>query len=155
MCEYRRYALDVLWSYYPDFLPIEALATKFRNGHVDRALSLPVEDVYGDGSPAGQVGQEVYGAGAAFVLASRAFFPCGDAPFRLFADYPARVEPDEHQVRIKLNGPKGLTARIRLIALDDKAGPPKATIDGLQPAGSGQSYIEFRPPADADIMVTW
>ena len=155
MCEYRRYALDVLWSYYPDFLPVDALAIEIRNGHLERALSLPLEDVYGDGSPAGQVGQEVYGAGSAFVLASRAYFPCGDAPFRLFADYPARVEPGDGQIKIKLNGPKGLTARIRLIALDDKAGPPKATVDGLQPAGSGESYVEFRPPSDADITVTW
>jgi hypothetical protein len=155
MCEYRRYAFDFLWSFYPDFLPAEALATEVRNGHIDRALSLPLEDVYGDGSPAGQVGQEVYGAGSAFVVASRAYFPCGDAPFRLFADYPARVEPGEGQVKIKLNGPKGMTGRIRLIALDDKAGPPKVNIDGLEPSGSGDSYIEYRPPADADITVTW
>lgn len=155
MCEYRRYALDVLWSFYPDFLPIDSLATDIRNGHIDRALSIPVEDVYGDGSPAGQVGQEVYGAGAAFVVASRAYFPCGDAPFRLFADYPARVEPGDGQVKIKLNGPKGQTARIRLIALDDKAGPPKATIDGMEPVGSGESYVEYRPPADAEIEVKW
>ncbi len=155
MCEYRRYSLDVLWSYYPDFLPPDGLATEVRNGHIDRALSVPVEDIYGDGSPAGQVGQEVYGAGAAFVLAARAYFPCGDAPFRLFADYPARVEPGDGEVKIKLNGPKGLTARIRLISLDDQAGPPKAKIDGLEPTGSGESYVEYRPLADAEITVTW
>lgn len=155
MCEYRRYALDVLWSFYPDFLPTESLATDIRNGHLDRALSLPLEDVYGDGSQAGQVGQEVYGAGSAFVLASRAYFPCGNAPFRLFCDYPARVEPGDGKVKIKLNGPMGLTGRVRLIALDDAAGPPKAGIDGLEPAGNGESYVEYRPAADAELVVTW
>jgi hypothetical protein len=155
MCEYRRYALDVLWSFYPDFLPTESLAKEIRNGHIDRALSLPLEDVYGDGSEAGQVGQEVYGAGSAFVLASRAYFPCGDAPFRLFADYPARVEPGDGEIVIKLNGPKGLKGRIRFIAHDDDAGPPNVSIKGMKPAGSGNSYVEFRPPSDAEIKVKW
>lgn len=155
MCEYRRYTLDVLWSFYPDFLPTDSLATEIRNGHIDRALSVPLEDIYGDGSPAGQVGQEVYGAGAAFVMASRAYFPCGDAPFRLFADYPARVEPRDGQVIIKLNGPKGLTGRVRLISLDDKAGPPAASIDGCEVSGRGADYLEYRPAADAEIIVRW
>jgi hypothetical protein len=155
MCEYRRYALDVLWSFYPDFLPVESISQTIRNGHIDRALSLPLEDIYGDGSPAGQVGQEVYGAGSAFVLASRAYFPCGDAPFRLFADYPARVEPGQGGVLIKLNGSKGLNARLRLIALDDEAGPLNASVDGLDPSGKGPGYIEFRPGADSEIVVRW
>ncbi len=155
MCEYRRYALDVLWSFYPDFLPPESLAQEVRNGHIDRALSLPLEDVYGDGSPAGQVGQEVYGAGSAFVLAARAYFPCGEAPFRLFADYPAHVEPGDGTVAIKLKGPKGCTACIRLIALDDKAGPPRASVDGMKATGKGDNYVEYRPAADAGITVRW
>ena len=44
---------------------------RIRNGHIDRKLSFPVEDLYVDGQQAGQVGQEIYGAGAAFVFASR------------------------------------------------------------------------------------
>ena len=155
MCEYRRYALDVLWSFYPDFLPAESLADKVRNGHIDRALSLPLEDIYGDGSPAGQVGQEVYGAGSAFVLASRAYFSCGDAPFRLFADYPANVEPKDGCIAITLKGPKGYPARIRLMALDDKTGAPRVSIDGLEATGSGDTYIEYRPTANAEITVRW
>ncbi len=70
MSEYCRYAFDVLWSFYPDALPPAALSETVRNGHIDRALSLPLEDIYGDGSPAGKIGQEVYGAGSAFILAS-------------------------------------------------------------------------------------
>ncbi len=150
MCEYRRYALDVLWSFYPDFLPPDGLAKKVRNGHIDRALSIPLEDIYGDGSPAGQVGQEVYGAGSAFVLAARAYFPCGDAPFTLFADYPARVEPLDGEVRVKLNGPRGLCARIRLIG--EK---PQAGIEGLEPSETGDGFIEFRPLADAKLVIKW
>jgi len=150
MCEYRRYALDVLWSFYPDFLPADGLAQEIRNGHIDRALSFPLEDIYGDGSPAGQVGQEVYGAGAAFVLAARAWFSCGDAPFRLFIDYPAQIEAGEGEARIKLNGPKGLTARIRVIG--EK---PKVTMDGFALSDKGAGFVEFRPPADGTVTLRW
>jgi hypothetical protein len=67
--EFRRRTRDVAWYFYPDALPPEALARKPKNGRIDRQLSVPLEDLYGDGQPAGQVGQEVYGAGAALLFA--------------------------------------------------------------------------------------
>ena len=150
MCEYRRYALDGLWSFYPDFLPPDGLAQTSRNGHIDRSLSVPLEDIYGDGSPAGQVGQEVYGAGAAFVMAARAYFTCGDAPFRLFADYPARVEAGDGAIHVTLDGPKGLMARLRLIGEISQV-----HIDGLEPSETGEGFVEYRPPADAEMVIQW
>src|SRR3546814_19322509 len=36
-------------------------------------ISFPREDLDVDGQPGGQVGQEIYGAGAAFVFATRSF----------------------------------------------------------------------------------
>lgn len=85
--QYCKYALNRAWFYYPDALPKDLLATDIRNGHIDRALSFPLEDLYADGQPAGQVGQEIYGAGAAMVFASRAFHTLDGAPFRLFCDH--------------------------------------------------------------------
>ena len=67
--EFRRRTRDVAWYFYPDTLPKKVLATTVKNGRIDRGLSLPLEDLYGDGQPAGQVGQEIYGAGAALILA--------------------------------------------------------------------------------------
>ncbi len=67
--EFRRRTRDVTWYFYPDALPEEALAGTVKNGRIDRGLSLPLEDLYGDGQPAGQVGQEIYGAGAALIMA--------------------------------------------------------------------------------------
>ena len=86
MGEYCRYALDRAWFYYPDTLPPGLLATSSRNGHIDPSLSFPLEDLYVDGQPAGQVGQEIYGAGAAFIFASRMFHRVEGAPFHLFCD---------------------------------------------------------------------
>jgi hypothetical protein len=67
--EFRRRTRDVAWYFYPDNLPPQALARKAKNGRIDRTLALPLEDLYGDGRPAGQIGQEIYGAGAAMIFA--------------------------------------------------------------------------------------
>ena len=69
-------------------MPEEALATEIRNGHLDRALALPMEDLYANGYPAGAVGQEVYGAGTAFAFVTRAFRRLPRVPFLLYCDYP-------------------------------------------------------------------
>ena len=93
--EYCKYALDRAWYYYPDALPGRRACDQdeIRNGHIDRKLSFPLEDLYVDGQPAGQVGQEIYGAGAAFVFATRAFHNVSGAPFRIFCDhFPATSE---------------------------------------------------------------
>src|SRR3546814_1214240 len=60
LSEYCRYALHRAIYYYPEELPPEAIAEKKRenNGHIDRKLSFPLEDLYPDGQQAGQVGQE-------------------------------------------------------------------------------------------------
>lgn len=71
LTEYIRFSEDVLWSFYPDTLPADGLAQTTKTGHIDRNLSIPVEDLYGDGRPAGEIGQEVYGAGGAFIMAVR------------------------------------------------------------------------------------
>lgn len=51
IAEYCKYALARAWFYYPDALPPEAISPKQRenNGHVDRKLSFPLEDLYGAG----------------------------------------------------------------------------------------------------------
>lgn len=85
--QFCRYAASTSWYYYPDALPPEILATEIRNGHIDRDLSFPLEDLYPDGQPAGQVGQEIYGAGAALIFASRLVHHVAEADFRLYCDH--------------------------------------------------------------------
>jgi hypothetical protein len=67
---YCRHAADRAWHCYPDMLPEAMLAKRHEAGRIDRGLSFPIEDIYPDGRPAGQVGQEIYGAGAAFLYAA-------------------------------------------------------------------------------------
>lgn len=100
-------------------LPAEAISNEQRetNGYIDRALSFPLEDGHPDGQPAGQVEQEIYGAGAAFILATRSFHEVEDAPFRLFCDHflCSREHTGDKALRIRLDGGDGCTAQLSLV----------------------------------------
>jgi len=113
--EYNRYGLDRAWFYYPDVLPSEILSDTVRNGQLDANLSFPLEDLYGDGQPCGQVGQEIYGCGAAFIYASRAFHRSKAVPFDLFCDRRMeRVTEAERCLTLVVDGPAGCAARFVL-----------------------------------------
>jgi hypothetical protein len=163
LSEYCRHALDRAWFYYPDALPEEAISPEQRegNGHVDRKLSFPVEDLYVDGQPAGQVGQEIYGAGAAFVFASRCFHNVRDAPFRMFCDHflLASERPSERALSFQLGGGEGREASLSLIRTG-RAKLPSFTVttaggDRIRPRHSTADRIEYRVPADNRITLAW
>ncbi|MDB5702993.1 MAG: hypothetical protein JWN66_109, partial [Sphingomonas bacterium] len=158
--EYCKYALDRAWYYYPDALPAEILATEVRNGHIDRNLSFPLEDLYADGQPPGQVGQEIYGAGAAFVFASRSFHRIDGAPFMLFCDHflMASERTTASSVRLQLNGGEGCAARLSVIPLE-KGGLPAIKViadgDSVIPRRGKQGRLDYNVPATAQVFLTW
>ncbi|HEV7178925.1 MAG TPA: hypothetical protein VGN11_03580, partial [Candidatus Baltobacteraceae bacterium] len=73
IAEYGKYALDRVWHYFPENLDSTALSNKPRNGHLDCALAVPVEDLQDGWELSGQVGQEIYGSGVALVYTTRHF----------------------------------------------------------------------------------
>lgn len=160
--QYCKYALHRAWFYFPDALPAELLATNIRNGHIDRGLSFPLEDLYADGQPAGQVGQEIYGAGAAMVFACRAFHNIDGAPFRLFCDHflvALDVGPGRSASFIA-TGVEGWPVTISLIWL------PRRKLAGLKiccegedatiPAHTrGPDRFEYRVPANLRVTISW
>lgn len=161
--EYCRHALDRAWFYYPDSLPKDVLSPDQRegNGHIDRALSFPVEDLYVDGQPAGQVGQEIYGCGAAFVFASRAFHAVAGASFRIFCDHflLASHRPSDTALSFELGGCEGNEAMLALVHVGGKELPPFSVTDG---SGNrigrnlrSDGRIEFRVPANSSITIRW
>ncbi|MBS0505514.1 MAG: hypothetical protein JSS55_17300 [Proteobacteria bacterium] len=163
IAEYCRYALDRAWYYYPDVLPPEAISAKQRetNGHIDRKLSFPVEDLYPDGQQAGQVGQEIYGAGAAFIFATRAFHHVAGAPFRLYCDHFVRSmeRVGDHALTIALDGGETCSARLSIVRLNRRRlGKIKiATIGGdvLRPRRTSPDRIDFQIPASGRIVLNW
>ena len=160
--EYCKYALDRAWYYYPGNLPADAIAQdNIRNGHIDRSLSFPVEDLYVDGQPAGQVGQEIYGAGAAFVFASRSFHPVEGAPFRIFCDhFPVTNErTSERSITFGLDGGHARQAAFSVVRLDRRTLPrfTLRTISGetLRPRRRTAALIEYSIPASGEISLHW
>lgn len=159
--EYCRYTLDRAWFYYPASLPPEAIAEKSRNSYVDRKLCFPVEDLYVDGQPAGQVGQEIYGAGAAFVFASRAFHSVSDAPFRMFCDHflLASERPSETALSFQLGGGDDRPARLSLIRTGRAKLPEfhvaTAGEETIAPCFEDEDRIDYRVPATARVTVRW
>jgi hypothetical protein len=163
LSEYCRHALDRAWFYYPDALPEDAISPRQRetNGHIDRTLSFPVEDLYVDGQQAGQVGQEIYGGGAAFVFASRCFHNVRDAPFRIFCDHflLASERPSERALSFQLGGAEGWEASLSLIRTG-RAKLPAFTVttaggDRIRPRHSTADRIEYRVPADSRVTLAW
>lgn len=163
IAEYCKYALDRAWFYYPDALPPEAISPKQReaNGHVDRTLSFPLEDIYADGQPAGQVGQEVYGAGAAFVFATRAFHQVEGAPFRLYCDHfvRARERTGDRALTLTLDGGETCSAGLSFVRL------PRRKLPGLRVTTAGGDVlrahtqsadrVDYRVPANGRVILTW
>lgn len=161
--EYCKYALDRGWSFYPDALPPEAISPEQReaNGHVDRKLSFPLEDLYADGQVAGQVGQEVYGAGAAFIFASRAFHHVKDAPFRLYCDHFVRAleRTGDRSLTLSLDGGENCSAKVSLVRLKRRQ-PVKAKLltiagDMLRPQETCPDRVDFRVPANGRLILSW
>jgi len=156
--EYCRYALDRAWFYYPDALPKDLLATKSRNGHIDPRLSFPLEDLYIDGQPAGQVGQEIYGCGAALAFAVRAFHPVAGAPFLLFCDvFVARTERLGAQSLLLVLSGSGQGQALLIVLPQGRGQAPTITLcwgdKTIQPISS--QALTFEAPADARLVLNW
>ena len=159
--EYCKYALSRAWSYYPDALPADILAPKQRNGHIARNLSFPLEDLYSDGQAPGQVGQEIYGSGAAFVFASRSFHRMEGAPFTLFCDHflTASERQSERSMTVQLDGGDACVAHMSIIPTGRRKLPAVAvaTADGdrIRPLERENGRLEFRVPATGRLVIHW
>jgi hypothetical protein len=159
--EYCKYALYRAWFYYPDALPEALLADEQRNGHIDRKRSFPLEDMYHDGQPAGQVGQEIYGAGAAMVFASRTFHDIDGAPFRMFCDhFVMTMERNAAtSVSFRLDGGDGCLASVSLIRTGRRELPgfvvETATGDRVRAHHTSADRIDFHVPASGGVTIRW
>lgn len=155
--EYRRFALHRAWFYFPDALPAGMLPPEeeVRNAHIDRKLSFPLEDLYGDGQTPGQVGQEIYGCGAPFTFATRAFHDVPGAPFRLFAEYPVRnLMRDGTRLTFEVDGARSYGCEVRLLGRGRKP-PPAVKVGGRARKAQADGAVVFTARAGEPVVVTW
>lgn len=163
VAEYCKYALDRARFYYPDALPRVAIADKQRegNGHVDRSLSFPLEDLYPDGQPAGQVGQEIYGCGAALIFATRSFHKVEGAPFLLHCDHFLRAieRTGDRSLTITLDGGETCSAGLNLVRLKrrrlTKARLTTSGGDRIRPSNADADRVGYHVPANGRLVLTW
>ena len=160
--EYCRYALSRAWFYYPDTLPEEIIHKgEHQSGTIDRKLSFPLEDLYADGQSPGQIGQEIYGSGGAFVFATRSFHLVEDAPFRLFSNQFVRAIacPLHRALSIQLDGGETCAAMVSVVRLKRrklvKASIMTADGDAIRPHRSSDDRIDFHVPANGRVILTW
>ncbi|MEL0209326.1 MAG: hypothetical protein VW891_01795 [Novosphingobium sp.] len=163
LSEYCRHATDRAWFYYPDALPEDGVAKEdIRNGYIVRGLNFPLEDLYPDGQPAGQVGQEIYGSGAAMIYTTRSFRRIEGVPFLIWCDVFARAvhSVDATTLSLRIDGPAGTEAHLALVAED---GTLPTALNPRLTTSEGQSFpfelkdgrLEARLPADASLLLGW
>ena len=138
LAEYQRYSLDRAWSYYPDTLPADAIAEKSRNGRIERALSVPLEDLQDGFEASGQVGQELYGAGMPFVYTSRHYAQVPATRCMVYSDYPMydlrfAAGGRDTTVSWRAGGDPRCSCELRVIPAEPNT--PAASVDASTMAG--------------------
>ena len=90
VAEFLRYAPATIWYAYPGHLPADSLFTgeTFWKTDSNYHLQIPVEDLNTGWKKNGTVGQEIYGAGAAFTIASQSYRAVPEAGLLVFSEYP-------------------------------------------------------------------
>jgi hypothetical protein len=160
--EYCKYAISRAWCYYPDALPKEMIKKgEHQSGVINPELSFPLEDLYPDGQEAGQVGQEIYGCGAAFAFATRSHHKVENAPFRLFCNQFIRASErsGERAISVMLDGGENCLADVSLVRLPRRK-LPKASImtaggDTIRPRATSKDRLDFRVAAQGRFVLTW
>lgn len=160
--EYCKHVLDHAWFFYPDTLPKEIIHSgEHQSGIINPELCFPLEDLYGDGQSPGQIGQEIYGCGAAFVFATRSHHHVEGAAFRLYCDHFIRAHErtGERALSIQLDGGENCIANVSLVRLKRRKLPKVriATAGGeeLRPRTDADDRIDFHVPADGRFVLTW
>jgi hypothetical protein len=142
LAEYQKYSLDRGWYYYPDALPVDGVAEKSRNGAIERTLSIPLEDLQEGRKLSGEVGQEVYGSGLAFVYSSRHYAQLAASNALLYCSYPIYdslvvVRGASEVFTFRTGGDRRGECELRVIPIDSDAAVSKASARTVARARSG------------------
>lgn len=150
--------------YYPPNLPKEALSEESKKGELAPKLWIPLEDIYEGWEKAGQVGQEVYGAGMPFAIVTRQYWQVPDEKFMIHVDYPIRGFSLVHegQAMFRVLGDRRLSCRLRIMPTGRKALPKFEVVteregvqETLQGRATPEGHIEYEVFGDRDVIVQW
>ena len=150
--------------YYPPNLPKEAMAEKPKTGELDPKLWIPLEDIYDGWEKAGQVGQEVYGAGMPFAVVTRQYWRVPDEKFMIHVDYPIKSFSTVHEGKamFRVLGDARLSCRLRIMPTGRAELPTFEVItereeekETLQGQETEEGHLEFEVFGDRNVIVQW
>jgi hypothetical protein len=162
--EFLRNMLYKASFYYPPNLPKEVMVEKPKTGEVDPKLWIPIEDIYDGWEQAGQVGQEVYGAGLPFGIIPRHYWKIEDENFIIYVDYPIKSFSTVHegQAMFLVLGDSRLYCRLRLIPTGRAKLPGfkvvterDGTSETLEGRETPEGHIEYQLFGDRAVIVEW
>lgn len=162
--EMCRYMLDEVWHTYPSELPEDEIAAEPKNGWIDRRLAFPLEDLYVGWEKPGQVGQEVYGAGAPMAFTVRSWYKRDGVPFMVYSDIPTSglEQPYARTLVLNLLGEDGYPCRLRLIPDGRKPLPDvrltirhHGTHRDLEGTVTPEGHLEYAPDAECSLTIQW
>jgi hypothetical protein len=166
IAEFIRNMLYKASFYYPPNLPKEVMTEKPRTGEIDPKLWLPLEDIYDGWEQAGQVGQEVYGAGLPFGVVPRHYWRVPDENFLIYLDYPIHDFSTEENGKVSFHvlGDRRLACRLRIMPVpNSRKLLPKFSIrterDGeietLEGKETSEGHIEYELFGDRSVTLEW
>src|SRR5215207_1624421 len=150
--------------YYPPNLPQEAMTEKPKTGELDPKLWIPIEDVYDGWEKAGQVGQEVYGAGMPFGLVTRQYWRVADEKFMVHVDYPIESFSTVHEGKAMFTvlGDPRFSCRLRIMPTGKaqlptfkvmtERGEETETLHGRE---TPEGHIEYELFGGRTVIVDW
>jgi hypothetical protein len=162
--EFLRNMLFKASFYYPPNLPKEVMTEEPKTGELDPKLWIPVEDIYDGWELAGQVGQEVYGAGLPFGIIPRHYWHVPDGKFMVYVDYPIKnfSTVHERQAMFRVLGDPRLYCRLRVMPIG-RAKLPKLQVttecDGdtetLHGRETREGHMEYELFGDRAVIIEW
>ena len=150
--------------YYPPNLPEEALTEEPKTGELDPKLWIPLEDIYDGWKKAGQVGQEVYGAGMPFGLVTRQYWRVPGEKFMVYVDYPIASFSTVHegQAMFRVLGDHRLSCRLRIMPTGRAALPDfevtterEEEAEALQGRKTPEGHMEYDLFGDRTVIIQW
>ncbi len=162
--EFLRNMLYKASFYYPPNLPKEVMTENPKTGELDPKLWIPVEDIYDGYELAGQVGQEVYGAGLPFGIIPRHYWRVPEKNFMIYVDYPITEFSTVHEGKamFRVLGDPRFYCRLRIMPSGRGKLPNIEVIterdestETLQPRETTEGHLEYDLYGDRTVIVQW
>jgi hypothetical protein len=162
--EFIRNLLYKASFYYPPKLPKEMLTEEPKTGELDPKLWIPVEDIYDGWEKAGQVGQEVYGAGMPFGIVPRHYWRVPGEKFMLYIDYPIKdfFTATEGKAAFHVLGDRRLSCHLRVMPTGKKALPKfevqverEGSMETIQGYETPEGHLEYDLLGDCTVTLQW